>query len=98
MPTQTEDLLKEYRNRIQELEAEVQQLHQAKARSGTAVRAHYSLSSQVDKGSAPGAIVPVPGVDGDVLSPGAGLPSLYLLAVNVGASVRLGTALVFKQK
>jgi len=79
--TQTEDLLKEYRDRIQELEIEVQQLHQAKARSGTAVRPQYSLPSQVDAGSASGAILQVPGIDGEILSPGAGPLSHYLYIV-----------------
>lgn len=93
---QTENLLKEYRTRIQELETEVQQYHQAKARSGTAVRPHYSLPSQVDKGSASGAILRLPGVDGDTSVPGAGPPShifLQFLAGLVGLSAELGDAL-----
>ncbi|KAG0584179.1 hypothetical protein KC19_3G191000 [Ceratodon purpureus] len=67
---ETSDLLKEYVNRIQELEAEVQQLHRLKARPGTVSRPLYSLPSNVDRDSASEAVLRVPGVDGDVLSPG----------------------------
>lgn len=65
--SQTEDLLKEYRDKIQDLEEELKILHQ-KSRSGIALRSQYSFPSQVDRGSA---ILPAPGADGDVLSPGA---------------------------
>lgn len=69
--SETEDLLKEYRDRVQELEAELLHLRQAKARCGTAVRPHYSLPSQADKAIESGAILQIPGT-GDILSSGEG--------------------------
>ena len=74
---QTEDMLKEYVNKIQELEAEVQQLRQAKARPGAATRPLYSVPSNIDRDSAAQAVLRVPGVDGDVLSPGTISPFLF---------------------
>lgn len=68
--TQTEDLLKDYANRIEELESEVQQLHHAKSSSGIATTPPYSDVFNVVKGSASKASPRVPEVNGDILSPG----------------------------
>nr|PNR45420.1 hypothetical protein PHYPA_015191 [Physcomitrium patens] len=70
--TQTEDLLKDYANRIEELESEVQQLHHAKSSSGIATTPPYSDVFNVVKGSASKASPRVPEVNGDILSPGEG--------------------------
>lgn len=74
-------MLEEYVNRIQELEAELQQLHQAKARPGSVPRTVYSVPPHIDGDTASGAVLRVPEVDGDVLSPGTVSSCHYISTV-----------------
>ena len=68
---QTDNMLKEYVSRIQELEAELRQLQYSRTFSSTSSRPPASLSSHSMVESAAGAGFGVAGIDGDIhLPPG----------------------------
>ncbi|KAG0613527.1 hypothetical protein M758_6G110100 [Ceratodon purpureus] len=71
LDVQTDDLLKEYVNRIQELEFELQQLQHARIPSDTSSRPPSSISSRSMGESTAGPGFGVAGIDGDIyLRPG----------------------------
>lgn len=66
MVVQTDNLLKEYVVRIQELECELQQLQHARAPSDTSSKAPSSTSSRSRGESTAGPGFGVAGIDGDI--------------------------------